>query len=234
MQVYIGIKKNKHVKVVLFLLFHVKIFQFHLPYNKCHILFKIECSLGYRGSNCSEACTFPHFGKECQEKCNCSPRLYNHITGCFGMLNAFITEQFQKIALNIDSCIPVIPENFMLNSKTVPASYDIASYQIESSSSRSVDSSSVKTFPNVIVYTAITFVIAFVVFFDLFSGTYFYKHCIKQTSISDGKQINNQQERYNILLQSSHIERENNTDTAYLEPISDVYEEIESCAETVN
>lgn len=60
------------------------------------------------------------------------------------------------------------------------------------------------------------------------------KHCIKQTSMSDGKQIDNQQEWYTILLQSSHIERENNTDPAYLEPISNVYEEIESNAETVN
>lgn len=52
--------------------------------------------------------------------------------------------------------------------------------------------------------------------------------------MSDGKQIDNQQEWYTILLQSSHIERENNTDPAYLEPISNVYEEIESNAETVN
>lgn len=105
---------------------------------------------------------------------------------------------------------------------------------MKSSSSKSVDSSSGKTFPDVVVYTAITFVIAFVVFFGLFSGTYFYKHCIKQISMSNGKQIDNQQERYNILLHSSHIERENNRNPAYLEPISNVYEEIESYAETVN
>lgn len=52
--------------------------------------------------------------------------------------------------------------------------------------------------------------------------------------MSDGKQIDNQQERYNILPHSSHIERENNRNQAYLEPISNVYEEIESYAETVN
>lgn len=92
--------------------------------------------------------------------------------------------------------------------------------------------------PNFVVYTSITFVIAFVVFFGLFSGTYFYRHCIKQTSISDGKELDklsNQQEQYNVLLQSSHIERENNSDSAYIEPISnDCYEEIEIYAETVN
>lgn len=105
---------------------------------------------------------------------------------------------------------------------------------MKSSSLKSGDSSSVQTVPNVLVYTAITFVIAFVVFFGLFSGTYFYKHCIKQTYIFDGKHTDNQQEQYNILFQSSQIERENNRDPAYLEPVSNVYEEIESYAETVN
>lgn len=105
---------------------------------------------------------------------------------------------------------------------------------MKSSSSRSVDSSSVKKFPNVVVYTTITFVIAFVVFIGLFLGTNFYKHCIKQTSVSGGKQIDTQQEQYNILLHSSHIEIENNRNPVYLEPISNVYEEIESYAETVN
>lgn len=150
------------------------------------------------------------------------------------MLNAFINKEFQNVAFNIDRYILVIQEHFSLSSKTVPASYDITPYQMESSSARSGHSSSVKTLPDVVVYTAITFVIAFVLFFGLFSGTYFYKHCIKQTSISDGKNIYNQQERYNILLQSSHIERENNSDPAYLETIANVYEEIESYAETVN
>lgn len=177
-------------------------------------LCKIECPFGYYGTNCSEACNFPHFGKECQSKCNCSAHLCDHITGCF--------------------------ENVNLSSKTVQVSYDthVTPYQKESTSSQYKDSSFVKTLPNFVVYTSITFVIAFVVFFGLFSGTYFYRHCIKQTSISDGKELDklsNQQEQYNVLLQSSHIERENNSDSAYIEPISnDCYEEIEIYAETVN
>lgn len=91
---------------------------------------------------------------------------------------------------------------------------------------------------NSILYSAVIFVVAFVVFFGLFSGTYFYKHCIKQTSISDGKQLDsicNQQERYKILLQSSNIERQNNSNSVHLEPISSVfYEEIERYADTDN
>lgn len=109
---------------------------------------------------------------------------------------------------------------------------------MKSTSSRSEGSSLIKTLPNSIIYSVIICVIAFVVFFGLFSGTYFYRHCIKQSSVYDGKQpekLSNQQEEYNILLQSSHIERENNSDTAYIEPISNVYyEEIETNPETVN
>lgn len=126
-------------------------------------------------------------------------------------------------------------EQINLSSKSIPVSNDITPNHMESTSSMSEGSSFIKTLPNSIIYSVVIFVIAFVVFFGLFSGTYFYRHCIKQTFISDGKQIDNQQERYNILLQSRHIERENNRDPAYLEPISNVYyEEIESYAEAVN
>lgn len=96
----------------------------------------------------------------------------------------------------------------------------------------------VKTLPNYLVYTALFCVIAFVVFFGIFSGTYFYKHCIKQTFVSDEEQIGkmpNQKERYNILLQRSNLEEENNSNSMYLVPVSNAYyEEIESNAETVN
>lgn len=72
--------------------------------------------------------------------------------------------------------------------------------------------------------------VAFVIFFGLFSGTYFYKHCIKQTPLPDSKTIDrpsDQQEQYNMLVHASPSERENNSEPAYLEPISDVhYDEI--------
>lgn len=117
-------------------------------------------------------------------------------------------------------------------------SYDVTQNHMESTSSRSEGSSLLKTLPNAIIYSVVIFVIAFVVFVGLFSGTYFYKHCINQHSISDGKHLDaicNQQERYNNLLQSSNIERQNDGNSVYLEPISSVlYEEIERYAETDN
>lgn len=118
-------------------------------------------------------------------------------------------------------------------------SYDVTQNHMESTSSRSEGSSLLKTLPNAIIYSVVIFVIAFVIFVGLFSGTYFYKHCIKQPSISDGKQLdticNHQQEMYNILQQSSNVERQNNGNSVYLEPISSVlYEEIELYTETDN
>lgn len=71
-------------------------------------------------------------------------------------------------------------------------------------------------------------VVAFVAFFGLFSSTYFYKHCVKKTSVSNGKAedpLSDRQELYNMLHQ--HIV--NNNEPAYLEQIPSVhYEEIDN------
>lgn len=90
-QVHIGIKKNQHVKVIFFLICRLEFVQCIVSYFKMsHTFLKIECPIGYYRSNCSEACKFSHFGKECQDKCNCSPHLCDHITGCYGMSHAYI------------------------------------------------------------------------------------------------------------------------------------------------
>lgn len=102
---------------------------------------------------------------------------------------------------------------------------DITSEKRDSSSSNdvSISASSQKS----LFYIAV----AFVIFFGLFSGTYFYKHCIKQTPLPDSKTIDrpsDQQEQYNMLVHASPID---NNESAYLEPISNVhYEEIENYA----
>lgn len=100
---------------------------------------------------------------------------------------------------------------------------DITSEKRDSSSSNdvSISASSQKS----LFYIAV----AFVIFFGLFSGTYFYKHCIKQTPLPDSKTIDrpsDQQEQYNMLV---HASPNDNSEPAYLEPISNVhYEEIEN------
>lgn len=101
---------------------------------------------------------------------------------------------------------------------------DITSEKRDSSSSDDVSISS--SLQKSLFYIAV----AFVIFFGLFSGTYFYKHCIKQTPLPDRKTIDrpsDQQEQYNMLVHASPSERENNSEPEYLESISDVhYEEI--------
>lgn len=102
---------------------------------------------------------------------------------------------------------------------------DITSEKRGSSSSNdvSISASSQKS----LFYIAV----AFVILFGLFSGTYFYKHCIKQTPLPDSKTIDrpsDQQEQYNMLV---HAIPNDNSEPAYLEPISNVhYEEIENYA----
>lgn len=95
---YIGIKKNQHVKVIFFLICRLEFVQCIVSYFKMsHIFLKIECPIGYYRSNCSEACKFSHFGKECQDKCNCSPHLSDHITGCYGMSHAYSFKTLRSI-----------------------------------------------------------------------------------------------------------------------------------------
>lgn len=71
-------------------------------------------------------------------------------------------------------------------------------------------------------------VVTFVAFFGLFASTYFYKHCIKKTPVSNGKAedpLFDRQEWYNML----HHHIQNNNEPVYLEPVSSVhYEEIDN------
>lgn len=85
-------------------------------------------------------------------------------------------------------------------------------------------------FGNVLRYSLLCIAIVFVIFFGLFSGTYFYKHCLKQTFITNNRsdyQISNQQEGCNSHYHGRHLERDNTIDPYYLEPVSSAhYEEV--------
>lgn len=69
----------------------------------------------------------------------------------------------------------------------------------------------------------------FVGFFGLFSGTYFYKHCLKKTtSLTNYKsdyQISSQRERYNSLNQDINVDEEHTMDPDYLVPVSNAHYE---------
>nr|XP_022292870.1 uncharacterized protein LOC111103720 [Crassostrea virginica] len=41
-----------------------------------------KCSLGYHEINCSEICSYPSYGEDCQGKCNCLLSLCDYRYGC--------------------------------------------------------------------------------------------------------------------------------------------------------
>uniref|UniRef100_A0A8W8JI24 Uncharacterized protein n=1 Tax=Magallana gigas TaxID=29159 RepID=A0A8W8JI24_MAGGI len=41
-----------------------------------------QCMQGFTGENCSSACPYPTYGRDCQELCNCSKDICDVITGC--------------------------------------------------------------------------------------------------------------------------------------------------------
>ncbi|XP_062583953.1 uncharacterized protein LOC134245700 [Saccostrea cucullata] len=42
----------------------------------------IPCEVGYSGVNCLFTCPSPSYGRDCQQECNCSKELCNHVVGC--------------------------------------------------------------------------------------------------------------------------------------------------------
>lgn len=93
--------------------------------------------------------------------------------------------------------------------------------------------------PNAIVYIIVALVCAFMILFGLFVGVYFYKHCIKNAIIIDGKREHplNSLEGYRSLNQpESNRAIENCHDSTYLEPVFEArlhYNEIENKEEKI-
>lgn len=87
--------------------------------------------------------------------------------------------------------------------------------------------------PFTILYIIIVLVCVFIILFALFVGIYFYKHCMKQSNITDetGKTHLNLNEGYKCLNQLETIQTiDNLRDSTYLEPAFDErlhYNEIE-------
>lgn len=105
MKAHTGMKRNQDVKVSILLYLIVKlniIIDIHTMYNNSFhikIFFYLECPLGYYDSNCSKACSFPLYGKDCQSQCNCNYRLCDHKLGCTkykGMLRNKFSLQLSK------------------------------------------------------------------------------------------------------------------------------------------
>lgn len=93
-----------------------------------------------------------------------------------------------------------------------------------------------------LVFILITFVGIFTIICGIFVGTYFYKHCIKQSYSTQSKnvdQIFHQREEYNSLELNVHVHEHeeiiHSRDQTYLEPVFGAephYEEIISPIQT--
>lgn len=62
--------------------------------------------MGYHSTNCSELCSFPSFGYDCQGTCQCNLSLCDHRFGCsenIGMLSGtfYLHFCFKKVNYNV-------------------------------------------------------------------------------------------------------------------------------------
>ncbi|XP_061195651.1 multiple epidermal growth factor-like domains protein 10 isoform X2 [Saccostrea echinata] len=45
----------------------------------------VRCPTGYIAINCSEKCTYPSYGEDCQHECQCNETECHHSTGCMNI-----------------------------------------------------------------------------------------------------------------------------------------------------
>lgn len=60
-------------------------------------LYVLECPLGYHLINCSEKCSAPYYGDNCQSVCQCSNVYCQFDTGCSQDVNSYKGYQPQGI-----------------------------------------------------------------------------------------------------------------------------------------
>lgn len=162
-----------------------------------------KCPLGYQDINCSRICSYPTFGKRCQDICNCKPSECDFRFGCK------IFDDFPP-----QKTFNSTPHIITTSKITEMASSGYPTF--------------IKGFSNSVFYI----ILAFVVLFGLFVVIYFYKHCVKRTEVPHSKKEENfssQFVEYKSLYRESHQHPpiENATDPMYLEPVTNVhYDEI--------
>ncbi|XP_062596719.1 uncharacterized protein LOC134258193 isoform X3 [Saccostrea cucullata] len=55
-----------------------------------------KCSTGYYGLYCNMSCPYPHYGTDCDEKCQCEQQTCNFITGCLDNTTDFYASSDQS------------------------------------------------------------------------------------------------------------------------------------------
>lgn len=180
-----------------------------------------NCPIGYHSINCSEICSFPSFGEDCQDICKCDIGLCDFRFGC----TKYNGETSVKSTVFLrDNTYDRSKGTTPLLTKNVSFGTPLAFHNL----------------PSTLIYILIGLVGIFTIICGIFVGTYFYKHCIRQSYSTQSKnvdQISNQREEYNSLELNVHVHEESihSRDQTYLEPVFDAkphYEEIISPIET--
>ena len=66
-----------HLKISLAINYYV-----YKGKHELKIIYFEECGPGYSGPNCTLICTYPTYGDECQEICDCDNKTCDISTGC--------------------------------------------------------------------------------------------------------------------------------------------------------
>ncbi|XP_062579604.1 uncharacterized protein LOC134241584 [Saccostrea cucullata] len=158
-----------------------------------------KCPIGYRSINCSISCIFPSYGEDCQGTCECKENLCDHRFGC----NKHQVESTPSHYLSTKN----IPKKSSFITEEAPKDGTI-------------------TFPgltNLVFYIIVSFIGIFILFFAIFVGTYFYKHCLGSQNIPYERERNvcsNQIVSYKCLnLNTPSKEVDIPTDSTYIDPI---------------
>lgn len=68
-----------------------------------YIIFS-ECPIGYHRNNCSEKCSYPVYGEDCQYICDCNKNDCHFVTGCFNYVTT-VTDH-QQLTTHFDDYLP--------------------------------------------------------------------------------------------------------------------------------
>lgn len=178
-----------------------------------------NCPIGYHSINCSEICSFPSFGEDCQSICKCDIELCDFRFGC--------TKYNGETSVR--STISLLDYTDDRGKRTT---------QLLPKNGSSGKSLAFHILPSTLLYILIVLVGVFIIICGVFVGIYSHKHCNTQSYSTKSRkvdQISNEREEYNSLELNVHEESIHSRDPTYLEPVSDAkphYEEIISLNET--
>lgn len=144
--------------LLLSLLTFVGAYNFRYLYDIKYNAATKRCLNGYTGSYCRQKCPYPHYGAQCQERCQCSRHLCSHINGCahqtqiqkqklnpiLNSSTSLITSTSFKITTNVFqpttndymSLLPHVRTSLRIISNTILTTYPIQQTDVDKQTTR--------------------------------------------------------------------------------------------------